>query len=119
MNPSRRHVRLFPPDDQLRQRPGSRSRALRLRARLIVASGQRAGSGRNDEQPDPELLEHAPRCWLSARPDDRPALGFFAALGFTPDAGPDSRKLYGVPAFVDWDGPGEDRVLLDRAISGQ
>ena len=49
----------------------------------------------------------------------RPALGFFAALGFTPDAGPGSRKLYGVPAFVDWDGPGEDHVLLERAISGQ
>src|ERR1035437_10791890 len=33
MKPSCRHVRLFPPDDQLRQRPGSRSRAIRLRAR--------------------------------------------------------------------------------------
>jgi hypothetical protein len=53
----------------------------------------------------------------ACRPDDRAGLGFFAALGFTPNAGPGSRKLYGVPAFENWDGPGEDRVLLERAIT--
>lgn len=59
----------------------------------------------------------ASRVTAACRPDDRPALGFFAALGFTPNAGPGSRKLYGVPAFENWDGPGEDRALLERAIS--
>ena len=59
----------------------------------------------------------ASRVTAACRPDDRAALGFFAALGFTPNAGPGSRKLYGVPAFENWDGPGEDRVLLERAIS--
>jgi ribosomal protein S18 acetylase RimI-like enzyme len=59
----------------------------------------------------------ASRVSAACRPDNHPALGFFGALGFTPNAGPGSRKLYGVPAFVDWDGPGEDRVLLERAIS--
>jgi ribosomal protein S18 acetylase RimI-like enzyme len=58
------------------------------------------------------------RVTAACRPDDRAALGFFAALGFTPNAGPGSRKLYGVPAFENWDGPGEDRVLLERAITG-
>lgn len=48
----------------------------------------------------------------ACRPDDRIALAFFAALGFEPQAGPGSSRIYGVPAFADWDGAGEDRVLL-------
>lgn len=60
----------------------------------------------------------AARLTAACRPDDHPALGFFAALGFTPNAGPGSRRLYGVPAFENWDGPGEDRALLELAISG-
>ncbi len=59
----------------------------------------------------------ATRLTAACRPDDRRALAFFAALGFAPNAGPGSRKLYGVPAFENWDGPGEDRVLLERAVS--
>ncbi len=54
----------------------------------------------------------------TCRPDDKIALAFFEAIGFTPDGGPGSTRLYGVPAFADWDGPGEDRVLLFRAIAG-
>ena len=66
-----------------------------------------------------EAQAHAGASCLTAAcpPDNRQALGFFAALGFTPNAGPGSRRLYGVPAFENWDGPGEDRVLLERAIS--
>ena len=59
----------------------------------------------------------ASRLTAACRPDDRPALAFFSALGFQPNGGPGSRKLYGVPAFEDWEGPGEDRVLLERSIS--
>jgi ribosomal protein S18 acetylase RimI-like enzyme len=59
----------------------------------------------------------ATRLSAACRPDDRRALAFFGALGFTPNAGPGSRKLYGVPAFESWDGPGEDRVLLERETS--
>jgi ribosomal protein S18 acetylase RimI-like enzyme len=59
----------------------------------------------------------AARVTATCRPDDRRALAFFGALGFVPDAGPGSRRLYGVPAFESWDGPGEDRVLLEREIS--
>ena len=57
------------------------------------------------------------RVTAACRPDDRRAIAFFAALGFAPNAGPGSRTLYGVPAFESWDGPGEDRALLERAIS--
>ena len=50
------------------------------------------------------------------RPDDRATLLFFRALGFEPDDGPGTRRLYGIPAYGDWDGPGQDRALLSRAI---
>lgn len=56
------------------------------------------------------------RVTAACRPDDRRALAFFGTLGFEPNAGPGSRRLYGVPAFENWDGPGEDRVLLERAV---
>ena len=59
----------------------------------------------------------ATRLVAACRPDDRIALAFFGALGFEPDAGPGSGRIYGVPAYADWDGAGEDRVLLERAIA--
>jgi len=54
----------------------------------------------------------------TCRPEDRIALAFFAALGFEPVAGPGSSRIYGVAAFADWDGAGEDRVLLVRTAAG-
>ncbi len=59
----------------------------------------------------------ATRVVATCRPDDRIALAFFRALGFAPDEGPGSTRLYGVPAYEDWDGAGEDRVLLERPIA--
>jgi ribosomal protein S18 acetylase RimI-like enzyme len=59
----------------------------------------------------------ATRVVATCRPDDRIALAFFGALGFAPDEGPGSTHLYGVPAYEDWDGSGEDRVLLERSIA--
>jgi len=56
----------------------------------------------------------ATKVTATCRPDDRIALAFFDALGFAPQAGPGSTRLYGVPAFANWDGDGEDRVLLER-----
>ncbi len=53
----------------------------------------------------------------TCRPDDRIALAFFAALGFEAQAGPGSTRIYGVPAFADWNGSGEDRVLLLRGVA--
>jgi ribosomal protein S18 acetylase RimI-like enzyme len=80
---------------------------------------RRRGIGRAlvDRFAEAQARAGASRLTATCRPEDRPALAFFRALGFTPNAGPGSRKLYGVPAFADWDGPGEDRVLLERAIS--
>ena len=60
----------------------------------------------------------ATRMTALVRPDDRATLLFFRALGFEPDDGPGTRRLYGIPAYADWDGPGQDRALLSRAIGG-
>ena len=38
------------------------------------------------------------------------------ALGFRVDDGPGTQKLYGTPAHVDHDGPGEDRVVFTRDL---
>ena len=49
-----------------------------------------------------------------AWPDDPIAIAFFRALGFRPNDGPGSQRLFGVPAFPDHEGDGEDRVVLVR-----
>ena len=53
----------------------------------------------------------------ACRPDNRIGMAFFDALGFVPEEGPGSTRLYGVPAFADWDGAGEDRAVLRRVIA--
>lgn len=63
------------------------------------------------------------RVEMLVRPDERPAVDFARAVGFGSaqrDAASwiAARPLYGVPAFEDWDGPGEDRALLVRELSG-
>lgn len=54
------------------------------------------------------------RIAAAVRPDDKIALAFFGALGFVPESGPGSTRIHGIPAFADWDGPGENRALLTR-----
>jgi len=49
-----------------------------------------------------------------AWPDDPIAIAFFQALDFRPDDGPGSQRLFGIPAFPDHEGDGEDRVVLVR-----
>jgi len=49
-----------------------------------------------------------------AWPGEPPAIAFFRALGFRPDDGPGSQNLYGTTAFPDYEGAGEDRVVLVR-----
>ena len=49
-------------------------------------------------------------------PDARRAIGFLRALGFQPDDGPGTMRLYGTPATPDQEGDGEDRALLTRLL---
>jgi GNAT superfamily N-acetyltransferase len=49
-------------------------------------------------------------------PGNRVSVAFHAGLGFRPDEGPGTQRLYGTPAFPDYDAEGEDRVLLVREL---
>jgi len=47
---------------------------------------------------------------------DQVALGFLRAIGFAVVADPDLRPIHGTPAHADYDGPGEDRIVLARVL---
>lgn len=49
-------------------------------------------------------------------PGNRISVAFHAAMGFSPVEGPGGQRLYGTPAFADYDYPGEDRVLFVREL---
>jgi GNAT superfamily N-acetyltransferase len=51
-----------------------------------------------------------------AWPGEPIAVAFFRALGFTPDDGPGTQPLYGTPAYPDYEGEGEDRVVFRRRL---
>ena len=53
-----------------------------------------------------------------AWPDDPIAVAFFLGVGFTAEAGPGSQRLYGVPAYADFEAAGEDRVVFLRRLVG-
>jgi len=50
-------------------------------------------------------------------PGNRISVAFHRAMGFEPDEGPATRPLYGTPAYADFDGPSEDRVVFARALT--
>lgn len=49
-------------------------------------------------------------------PGNRNSVMFHRALGFEPQTGPGGQSLYGVPAYPDYDGEGEDRVAFVREL---
>ena len=51
-------------------------------------------------------------------PGNRASVAFHRAIGFEPLDGPGSQRIYGTPAFPDYDYPGEDRALFRRRIDG-
>lgn len=51
-----------------------------------------------------------------AWPGDPSALAFLRAVGFVVVETAETRPLYGVPAFTDWDREGDDEALLRRAV---
>ena len=58
----------------------------------------------------------ASRLEAVAWPDEPLAIAFFRGVGFQPEDGPGTQRLYGVPAFPDWEAKGEDRALLVRSL---
>ncbi len=49
-------------------------------------------------------------------PGNRVSVGFHTAIGFRVDDGPGSQRLYGTPAYPDYDGQNEDRVVFVREV---
>ena len=49
-------------------------------------------------------------------PGNRRSVAFHRALGFDLDDGPGTQRLYGTPAYADYDYPGEDRAVFVLAI---
>jgi ribosomal protein S18 acetylase RimI-like enzyme len=49
-------------------------------------------------------------------PGNRVSVGFHRALGFIPDDGPGTQRLYGTPAYPDYDAEGDDRVVFSREL---
>ena len=51
-----------------------------------------------------------------AWPDEPAAMTFFRRLRFEPEDGPGTQRLFGVPAYPDFEAPGEDRAVLVRRL---
>lgn len=49
-------------------------------------------------------------------PGNRTSVAFHTAIGFRVDDGPGTQRLYGTPAYADYDGWGEDRVVFSREL---
>ena len=49
-------------------------------------------------------------------PGNRTSVAFHTSLGFRIDDGPGTQRLYGTPAYPDYDGWGEDRVALTKDL---
>ncbi len=49
-------------------------------------------------------------------PGNRISVGFHRSIGFRVDDGPGTMRLYGTPAYPDYDGDGEDRVVFIRDL---
>jgi GNAT superfamily N-acetyltransferase len=49
-------------------------------------------------------------------PGNRVSIDFHRAMGFSVDDGPGTQRLYGTPAYPDYEADGEDRALLSREL---
>jgi ribosomal protein S18 acetylase RimI-like enzyme len=49
-------------------------------------------------------------------PGNRRSIAFHRAMGFRVDDGPGTRSIFGTPAYADYDGDGEDRVVFHRDL---
>ena len=64
-----------------------------------------------------DLAAHGARRVVAVTwPGNRTSVAFHRALGFRVDDGPGTRPIYGTPAFADYDGPGDDRVVFSRDL---
>jgi GNAT superfamily N-acetyltransferase len=89
-------------------------------AHMIAADQnlRRAGVGRAMYERffDDARARGATRVRAVTWPGNRLSVDFHRAMGFRVDDGPGTQNLYGIPAYPDYDGDGEDRVVLTRDL---
>ncbi len=49
-------------------------------------------------------------------PGNRVSVDFHRAMGFSVDDGPGTQRLYGTPAYPDYEADGDDRVVFSREL---
>jgi GNAT superfamily N-acetyltransferase len=49
-------------------------------------------------------------------PGNRLSVAFHVAMGFSIDEGPGTQRLYGTPAYADYESDGDDRVVFSRDL---
>jgi ribosomal protein S18 acetylase RimI-like enzyme len=49
-------------------------------------------------------------------PGNRVSVAFHRAMGFRIDDGPGTQRLYGTPAYADYEADGDDRVVFSREL---
>lgn len=56
--------------------------------------------------------------WVSAVtwPGNRVSVDFHRAMGFSVDDGPGTQRLYGTPAYPDYEAEGDDKVVFSREL---
>jgi ribosomal protein S18 acetylase RimI-like enzyme len=52
-------------------------------------------------------------------PGNRASVGFHQSIGFGLVDGPGTQNLFGFPAFADYDGDGEDRIVFVRELESE
>ncbi|MEA2544863.1 MAG: hypothetical protein QOI09_136 [Chloroflexota bacterium] len=52
-------------------------------------------------------------------PGNRASVGFHQSIGFGLVDGPGTQNLFGFPAFADYDGDGEDRIVFVRELDSE
>jgi GNAT superfamily N-acetyltransferase len=80
---------------------------------------RRAGLGRRlyERFFDDAAARGARRVSALTWPGNRVSVAFHTAMGFRPDDGPGTQRLYGTPAYADFDGDGADRVRFSRELA--
>jgi ribosomal protein S18 acetylase RimI-like enzyme len=58
----------------------------------------------------------AGRVVTAVPPDERVAIEFLRAIGFTPTEDAATKRLFGIPSVPDYDGHGQDRAVFVREI---
>ena len=81
-------------------------------------NGRRAGLGRElyERFVDDVRGRGVARVKAVTWPGNRVSVAFHTSIGFRIDEGLGTQRLYGTPAYADYDGDGEDRVVFIRDL---